>query len=187
MSPLPLFVSMALSCLALGLPPARSATVLEAYVAPDGNDQNPGSKEKPFATLIRARDATRQAQPGQPKRIIVRGGHFYNVHLLLEPPDSGLYITAAPGERPLLFGGQSLTQWRPEGEHWQASDLLSRNPRNPAGRNRTGPMADSNARGRWPVDATRPVPGKGLSGARFGFRGALDEHHRGRLETSTHP
>ncbi|MBT3291511.1 MAG: hypothetical protein HN380_29470, partial [Victivallales bacterium] len=29
------------------------------YVAPNGSDANPGTEAKPFATLIRARDAVR--------------------------------------------------------------------------------------------------------------------------------
>lgn len=34
----------------------------EFYLSPAGNDANPGTKEKPFATLERARDAARQAK-----------------------------------------------------------------------------------------------------------------------------
>ena len=43
---------------------ADSATF---YVAPDGDDSNPGSKERPFATLSRARDAVRKLKKTKPK------------------------------------------------------------------------------------------------------------------------
>jgi hypothetical protein len=33
--------------------------VTEFYIAPGGNDTNPGTEEKPFATLNRARNAVR--------------------------------------------------------------------------------------------------------------------------------
>ena len=37
-------------------------------IATDGRDQNPGTQDKPFATLERARDAVREARkPGLPK------------------------------------------------------------------------------------------------------------------------
>jgi hypothetical protein len=38
---------------------AVSASAAEFYVAPNGDDTHPGTKEKPFATLERARDAVR--------------------------------------------------------------------------------------------------------------------------------
>ena len=37
-----------------------SALSHELYVAPDGKDPNPGTKDRPVATLIRARDLVRQ-------------------------------------------------------------------------------------------------------------------------------
>ena len=46
----------------LALSPAR-AEGLRLHVAPDGSDQNPGTADKPFATLEKARDALRAARP----------------------------------------------------------------------------------------------------------------------------
>ena len=40
-----------------GALPAEAATTL--HVSPKGTDTNPGTAEKPFATLVRARDAIR--------------------------------------------------------------------------------------------------------------------------------
>src|SRR6266446_5729726 len=43
------------------------------YVAPTGSDGNPGSLEKPFATLGRAQQAVRQ----KPGSVWLRGGTYY--------------------------------------------------------------------------------------------------------------
>ena len=40
-------------------PSGGSRASLEFYVAPTGADENPGTREKPFASLIRARRALR--------------------------------------------------------------------------------------------------------------------------------
>ena len=47
-----------LTALLLALPAWLHAA--EFHVAPTGNDANPGTMEKPFATLERARDAARK-------------------------------------------------------------------------------------------------------------------------------
>ena len=49
--------SLVASCLVGPLLVARAATF---EVAPEGSDANPGSAERPFATLARARDAVRE-------------------------------------------------------------------------------------------------------------------------------
>ena len=42
---------------------AQAVTAAEFYVASNGNDAHPGSKDKPFLTLERAREAIRRASP----------------------------------------------------------------------------------------------------------------------------
>ncbi|MCX7047674.1 MAG: right-handed parallel beta-helix repeat-containing protein [Candidatus Sumerlaeota bacterium] len=116
---------------------------------PQGDDRNPGTKEKPFATLMRARDAVRAkkaaqaAQAGKPVVIELRGGNYFiNEALLLEPQDSGsaqapIIWRAAQGEFPVISGGVALRgfqagadgRWRlriPEVEQgkWQFSQLF---------------------------------------------------------------
>ena len=73
----------------------------EIYVAPDGNDQNPGTRQSPVATLLRARDLGRQTKKAdEPLSIILRGGTYYLPQtLVLEAEDSG---TAAG---PVVFPG----------------------------------------------------------------------------------
>ena len=54
----------------------RPAAGAQLFVAPDGSDQNPGTTEKPLATLAKARDLARAArakQPG-PLTILLRSG-----------------------------------------------------------------------------------------------------------------
>ena len=52
---------------------------LELYVAPDGDDAGPGTINRPFATIARARNAIRQAKQTAkgPVTIYLRGGAYY--------------------------------------------------------------------------------------------------------------
>lgn len=84
-----------------------SAGAAEFYVAPDGKDGNPGTKEKPFATLEAARDAAKRGD-----RIILRGGtNRLDKTLVLGPQHSGVAWTAFQDERPVLSGGVPVTGW----------------------------------------------------------------------------
>jgi hypothetical protein len=53
---------------ALHGPPASGAAGAQFYVAPCGRDDNPGRKEKPFATLERAREQGAHPQLGRGNR-----------------------------------------------------------------------------------------------------------------------
>src|SRR6266568_4185090 len=50
------------------------------YVATNGHDENPGTREKPFASLARARDAVRRLKSGgrgdAGVTVLVRGGTY---------------------------------------------------------------------------------------------------------------
>ena len=82
----------------------------EFHVAPGGNDANPGTKEQPFATLERARDAARQAKGAT---ILLHGGTFeLDKTLELTPADSGLTLRAFENEKPVLSGGRGISGWR---------------------------------------------------------------------------
>jgi hypothetical protein len=92
------------------------------YVATDGSDVNPGTEEKPFATLARARDAVRESKKDKLGSItvLVRGGTYYmNEPLLLGPEDSGtagesVTYAAYPGELVTISGGRRLDcEWKP--------------------------------------------------------------------------
>jgi len=97
-----------------------AASAGEVYVSPDGNDSNPGTKEKPLATLARARDVVRglkQAETG-PVTVYLRGGTYYLPQtLVFTAEDSGtadapVVYAAYPGEEPVISGGMRLEfQW----------------------------------------------------------------------------
>lgn len=91
------------------------------HVSPRGSDANAGSRDKPFLTLQRARDALRQSKVAEPKRIVLGGGAYFDVAVTLEAEDSGLTIEAAPGETPRLYGGIRLSGWQQEGDYYVAS------------------------------------------------------------------
>ena len=86
-----------------------------------GSDANPGTREKPFATLSAARDATRKLKRDglkTPVEVIVQEGTYY----LAEPlafsledsgtPECPITYKAADGAKVVLSGGKPLTGWR---------------------------------------------------------------------------
>jgi hypothetical protein len=105
-------------CLAaslLALTPAQSETF---HVATNGNDANAGTKRKPFASLIGARDAIRKLKYAKPLRepviVLVHGGTYLQITTIkLADEDSGtsknpVVWQAAPGEEVRLSGGPTL-------------------------------------------------------------------------------
>lgn len=63
-------------------------TGTEFFVATNGNDRDSGSREKPFATLARARDAVRGA--GTPAVVTIRGGDYRSTEpVVFSANDSG--------------------------------------------------------------------------------------------------
>ncbi|MHB8900543.1 MAG: right-handed parallel beta-helix repeat-containing protein, partial [Thermoguttaceae bacterium] len=113
--------------MAAGMPrrdPAASRTRLAAspapgmtcYVAPDGQDSNPGTESAPFATLARARDAIAERRrsgelPAGGAAVLVRGGRYYaEASFTLTKNDGGtadrpVVYQAYPGEKPVFSGG----------------------------------------------------------------------------------
>lgn len=104
--------------------PPRPEPGATRYVAPQGDDDAPGTKERPFRTLQRARDAIRRLKSngGLPKggvEVIVRGG-TYRVESTCEltEADSGtadapIVYRAHPGETPRFSGGLDLDGFAP--------------------------------------------------------------------------
>ena len=90
------------------------------FVAVDGSDAHPGTKEKPFATLERARDEVRKVKAaGLPVVVTLRGGDYLrSATLELTKEDSGTATApvtwrAEKGERVRLLGGRILTGFQP--------------------------------------------------------------------------
>jgi len=91
------------------------------YVSPKGSDRNPGSKQKPFATLERARDAARSVKHESAVTIWLSGGTYTrSSSFVLSAEDSGaasapVVYRAVPGETARIFGGKAIRgfkKWR---------------------------------------------------------------------------
>jgi parallel beta helix pectate lyase-like protein/GDSL-like lipase/acylhydrolase family protein len=103
------------------------------YISPDGDDlcdglapeAVAGSKQGPFATLEKARDAIREARKLSVNgcfRVMLRGGIYYLAQTFeLNAIDSGtegnpVVYAAYPGEKPIISGGRKINDWT-EGVH----------------------------------------------------------------------
>lgn len=115
-------------CIAL----AAQCAAAEFYVSTKGSDRNPGTKEKPFATLERARDAIRQMKQAEglmhAVTVWVRGG-VYEIRSTFEltGEDSGaktspIVYRVCEGEEVRLVGGREVKRWTPVRD----ADVLSR-------------------------------------------------------------
>jgi hypothetical protein len=90
----------------------------EYWVSTTGDDADPGTREKPFATLERARDALREAKKASlletSATIWLSGGVYWMVKTFtLEAQDSGtaeapVVYRSAPGQKVHLVGGKHL-------------------------------------------------------------------------------
>lgn len=100
------------------------------FVATDGNDAYPGTREKPFATLGRACQVVRgriAAGLQGDVLVVIRGGVYELPETLrFGPADSGtqrfaVTYAASPGEEVVLSGGRRVGPWtKGEGELWTA-------------------------------------------------------------------
>jgi hypothetical protein len=81
------------------------------YVAVNGDDANPGTEEKPFATLARARDAVRELKKENPITVLVRGGTYYlDEPLVFGSQDAPATYAAYPGEFVARVQGRGLEE-----------------------------------------------------------------------------
>ena len=102
---------------------ASTVSATDYYVSPSGDDANPGTADRPFATLSRARDAIRrQKQNGplaEPVCVHVAGGRYVLTEpLQFGPQDSGsaeaaIVYKAEAGSRPVFCGGRAINGWEP--------------------------------------------------------------------------
>lgn len=101
----------------------------ELYMSPAGNDSNPGTKDRPFASLQRARDEVRRQKrlhPGQNFTVLLRGGIYRlkeTVVFSLEDsatPGHTITYAAFPDERPIFSSGVPLAGWKQKGRYWMA-------------------------------------------------------------------
>ena len=95
---------------------------MEFHVIPGGDDRNPGTREQPFATVERARDAVRAWGRAGSETVTVHlgpGVYYLAETLVLEARDSGsaeapVTYAGAEGGAAVLSGGRKLAlSWTP--------------------------------------------------------------------------
>lgn len=101
-----------------------SVSAKEIWVSPSGNRENPGTKEKPLASILMAQRQARELRRlNDPSikggiQIILKGGNYQlDETLIFRPEDSGTFgspttIMAAPGEEPIISGGIQVKNWK---------------------------------------------------------------------------
>src|SRR5512136_1703372 len=109
---------------------AAAAAAADFHVAPNGNDADPGTKDKPFATPARAMAAVRALVSSGLKtdvRVVLRGGTYaLETPLVFTSADSGtadyaITYTAEPGATVVISGGREITNWKTAGaSKWTA-------------------------------------------------------------------
>ena len=99
------------SLMAVAVQALQASTI---FVSPAGDDANPGTQAKPFATLSRAQEAVRQAKGSRPAAVWLRGGTYYLPEtLVFTAEDAGttnapVIWQAWPDEQPVISGGDKL-------------------------------------------------------------------------------
>ncbi len=94
----------------------------QLYVSPAGSDANPGTEDKPFQTIIKARDEVRKINRSMQGDIIVylKGGtYFLDDTLLFNQKDSGsngysIVYKAYKDEKPVISGGRDIADFAPD-------------------------------------------------------------------------
>jgi len=82
------------------------------FVSPIGKDTNPGTKDKPYATIEKAQIEARQTKGAV--NIILRGGIYYLTHPVVftsldsRPDDAPLVLKSFPEERVIISGAVPL-------------------------------------------------------------------------------
>jgi hypothetical protein len=85
---------------------ASSVLAADFHVATGGKDSNPGTREQPFATLERARDAARHSKNATVS--LAAGTYRLTKTFELNEQDSGTTYRAAPGADVRLSGGVTI-------------------------------------------------------------------------------
>ncbi|MGA2623033.1 MAG: right-handed parallel beta-helix repeat-containing protein [Bacteroidota bacterium] len=126
-------------CLAVLFGLDCSGQTVELFVSPKGNDKDPGSIDRPFATVDRARQAVRDIlKKGTAGDIVVnlRGGEFQiDEPLVFDEKDSPggsrtVTFRAYNDEKPLISGGRTITGWRKiRGTVWSTDITAQRDER----------------------------------------------------------
>jgi len=114
---------------------ARAAVQKTLHVSPTGDDANPGTPERPFKTITKARDVLRGLSGERTGDLVVilHGGTYtIDQTIVFDNRDSGtkdhpVIYKAPEGEAPVISGGKRITGWEPDagGKRWKAKTDLS--------------------------------------------------------------
>jgi hypothetical protein len=105
------------------------AATTTLYVSPKGNDTNPGTEAKPFATLEKARQAVRKLTKDMTDDIVVvLGDGVYTIDktITFDAADSGtnghnVIYRAEADETPVISGGKPVVGWKKDKDgRWKA-------------------------------------------------------------------
>ncbi len=121
----------ALTQTAVAFPTATPLIVrYEFHVAANGDDANPGTADKPFATIERARDVIRATSLRMQQPIVVYihdGTYWVSKPIEFTAADSGqngfdIIYRAAENESPVFSGGLNVGGWErlPDSQLWKA-------------------------------------------------------------------
>ena len=114
------------------LPIDTASAEYAIYVAPDGDDANDGSAERPFATIGRAQAVVRQkteAGLNDDVAVYLRGGTYYlDKTLRFGPKDGGtpqysVTYAAVQGQQATLSGGRRIGDWKRDGRGFWTVEL----------------------------------------------------------------
>lgn len=104
-------------------PNSQTGSAADFYVAPSGSDSNPGTVDKPFATVAKAQSAVRGLTGSHcgsrktPVTVQLRGGLYTSQALTFTSADNGCSATVPvvyqnyQNETPILSGGKRITNW----------------------------------------------------------------------------
>jgi len=94
----------------------------QVIVSPSGDDSNAGTPSKPVASLAKAIELSRSLSPGEPKRIVLGEGIFFDTGVTLSSADSGLTVETKGPLPSTLSGGVVLGHWEKDGDRlWSAA------------------------------------------------------------------
>jgi len=101
----------------------RAVWAAEFYVAPSGNDANPGTVAAPFATPEHARDVARQSPDADKSVHLAPGRYFLTAPLKLDERDSDVvWRGEGLGAIAEIYGGVPVTGWEKwKGNIWRAA------------------------------------------------------------------
>ncbi|MCU6792583.1 right-handed parallel beta-helix repeat-containing protein [Paenibacillus sp. WQ 127069] len=111
----------------------RTTTQIQSnlYVAPNGDDENPGTEEQPFASIQGAKDYIRTINGNMTGDIVVhlkQGNYYVDDTIAFDAADSGTnnYYIIYKNDDELgsarLVGGRKIKEWMPDqGSIWKAN------------------------------------------------------------------